>query len=328
MWYATRGSGYTALVLLSATVVLGLLTSVRWGSRAWPRFLSQALHRNVSLLAVVFLVIHIVTSIVDPFARLGWLDAVVPFVASYRPLWLGLGVVSLELFIAVLVTSLVRQRLPFGAWRAVHLFAYGSWPLAVLHAIGTGTDTKAAWALLLVVICVAAVGVTLVWRLAHGWPQLAALRTLGIALSVGAVVALAAWTANGPLQAGWARAAGTPPDLLSGGARRPLASTAPTPAPLPDNLSDQLSGTLQRTDISTTATLGDSSDPALRVVISASVDGPASLTVSRSGVPICSAPATIGDRITASCGNVLVEVQLFGQGLRSVSGTLTTLPAG
>jgi sulfoxide reductase heme-binding subunit YedZ len=114
LWYATRGSGYTALVLFTASVVLGQITSLRWHSPTWPRFLSQALHRNVSLLALVFLLIHIATSILDPFAGLTIRDALLPVGATYRPLWVGLGVVAFELMAAAVITSVVRQRL---TWR-------------------------------------------------------------------------------------------------------------------------------------------------------------------------------------------------------------------
>src|ERR1700690_4334946 len=171
MWDATRASGYTALVLLSASLVLGVLTSSREARRDWPRFVVQSLHRNLSLLVGVFLVIHIVPSVVDLFAKLTFVDAFIPFIATYRPLWLGLGVVGFELLIAVTVTSLVRHRLGWRAWRFVPLFAYASWPVAVIHGVGTGTDTKSLWALLVVALCVVAVIAAVVWRLLRAGPR-------------------------------------------------------------------------------------------------------------------------------------------------------------
>lgn len=331
-WYATRGSGYAALVLLSATMILGLMTSVRWHSPQWPRFLNQSLHRNLSLLVVVFVLIHVVTSIVDPFAGLNARDAVVPFTASYRPLWLGLGVVALELLVALVATSLLRSRLSWRAWWVVHMLAYASWPVAVLHTIGTGTDTKSAWALLLNIVCVGAVVVAVVWRLSVGWPRLALLRIGGISASLAAVIALTAWTASGPLQAGWARAAGTPPNLLaaSGSGRTGAAPTpSPTPAPaLPAGLDDPLSGTLQRTDTATSAVMSDQRLPGLTVTIVAQASGAATLTIDQGGSPICSAPATLGESITAQCGSVAIELQVFQQSADTVSGTLITRSAG
>lgn len=332
-WYATRGSGYVALVLLSAVVVLGLVTSVRWQAPRWPRFLSQALHRNLSLMVVVFVVIHIVTSIIDPFAGLSARDAVVPFAASYRPLWLGLGVISFELVLAIIVTSLLRSFLGWRAWQMVHLLAYVSWPIAVLHGIGTGTDTKSLWALFLVVVCVGAVALTLVWRLSIGWPRWAPARAVGIVASLASVIALTAWTASGPLQPGWAKAAGTPPNLLASGASSGGApSGSPSPAPvisaIPVGLNDSLTGMLQQEGTAVTALLTDQRDPSLQVTIQANSDGSGQLNVTRSGTTVCAAPATIGDTVTARCGTVLVGVQVFQQASGALSGTLVTQAGG
>jgi sulfoxide reductase heme-binding subunit YedZ len=143
LWFATRGAGVVSLLLFSAVTCLGILTVMRWRSASWPRFLTAELHRNLALLSVIFLVVHIVTAILDPFVALGWLATVVPFTSEYRPLWVGLGAISLDLLLAIVVTSLLRARVGQRAWRAVHWLAYGAWPLAVLHGIGTGSDTSA-----------------------------------------------------------------------------------------------------------------------------------------------------------------------------------------
>jgi sulfoxide reductase heme-binding subunit YedZ len=324
MWYATRASGYTALVLLSASVVLGVLTSSRESRREWPRFVVQSLHRNLSLLVGVFLVIHILTSVIDPFAKLNVLDAFVPFIATYRPLWLGLGVVGFELLIAITATSLMRHRLGWRSWRFVHLFAYASWPVAVIHGLGTGSDTKLIWALLLTALCVLAVVAAVVWRLAHAGPRFNAFRLIGIAGSVAATGALVAWMAVGPLQHGWAKAAGTPADLLAGiGASR---STSPAPATaLAAGLNDQLAGRLVQSATSATATLTDTRDSALQLVIVANSNGTGTLAVTRSGALVCEATATLGNTaVTAHCGTTLATIQVVNQGNGSISGTLTT----
>jgi len=103
------------MLLFSAVVVLGIVTTMRWGSERWPRFLSAEVHRTISLLSVVFLVVHILTAILDPFTHLGLAAALVPLASTYRPVWVGLGVVSIYLGLAVLVTSLVRDRIGVAA---------------------------------------------------------------------------------------------------------------------------------------------------------------------------------------------------------------------
>jgi methionine sulfoxide reductase heme-binding subunit len=168
LWYTTRGAGAVSLVLLSAVVVLGILSTLRFEAPGWPRFLTTGLHRNVALTALVFLALHIVTAVVDPFTHLGWLAAVVPFASYYRTIWLGLGTIAFELLLAITVTSLVRGLIGHAAWRAIHWLAYASWPVAVLHSFGTGTDTWSAWMLVIDVLCIlgvlGAVGARLLTR--------------------------------------------------------------------------------------------------------------------------------------------------------------------
>ena len=219
------------MLLLTAVVVLGIATTTRREGQIWPRFLSARLHRNLSLMALVFLELHIATAVLDPFAHLGLRDAVIPFASTYRPLWLGLGVVAAELVMALAITSALRSRITYRVWRALHWIAYACWPLALLHGIGTGSDVRTSWFTVLDVVCVGAVFSALVgWRLVHGWPRAVTFR-LSAALGSGlAVVVLALWMANGPLAPGWARAAGTPADLIRSSTPTQAASL-PTPTP-------------------------------------------------------------------------------------------------
>src|SRR6202165_240143 len=116
LWYTTRGAGAVSLVLLSAVVVLGILSVLRVQTAGWPRFLTVGLHRNLALITLVFLALHIVTAVVDPFTHLGWLTAVVPFSSYYRTIWLGLGTIAFELLLAIVVTSLLRGLIGEAAW--------------------------------------------------------------------------------------------------------------------------------------------------------------------------------------------------------------------
>jgi methionine sulfoxide reductase heme-binding subunit len=168
LWFATRGAGVVSLLLFTAVVGLGVMTSVRWQARHWPRFLTAEVHRSIALLSVVFLALHVVTAVIDPYTSLGWISALVPFASSYRPLWLGLGVVSLDLLLAVVATSLLRARIGRRAWRAIHWTAYASWPIALAHGIGTGSDASAAWMIGIDAACIFAVVTAVTWRLLAG----------------------------------------------------------------------------------------------------------------------------------------------------------------
>lgn len=179
LWFATRGSGIVSMLLFSFVVVLGILTTMRWQSDGWPRFLTAELHRTISLLSVVFIVAHILTSILDPFAKLGIEAALIPFASSYRPLWVGLGVLSMDIGIAVMVTSLLKARIGQRAWRLVHWLAYASWPLAILHTIGSGSDAGAPWMFAIDIVCLGSVGLALIWRIvATRGPNAARLETV------------------------------------------------------------------------------------------------------------------------------------------------------
>lgn len=170
LWYLTRATGLVALVLLTGTVVLGMTTAGRGATRSWPGSARQALHRQVSLLTLVFLAIHILTTVLDSFVKVGWAAIVVPFASPYKTLWVGAGTVAFDLLLAVAVSSMVRHHVSAPAWRALHWLAYVCWPIALLHAFGTGTDMRESWAVALALTCVASVA------LAAGNRALAAVR--------------------------------------------------------------------------------------------------------------------------------------------------------
>lgn len=224
LWYLTRGTGLVSLVLLTATVLLGILSVSRWSSPRWPRFVTQGLHRNLSLLVLAVLAVHIVTAELDPFAPVGWLAAVVPFSSPYRPIWLGLGTLAFDMLIALVITSLFRSHMGYRAWKASHMAAYLSWPVAFVHGLGTGTDPRVRWVMWLTWACAGAVVAAGGWRLAQGWPAQRELRLVVGLASLSLIAAVAIWAATGPLRPGWSKRAGTPARLLAAGARAQVSS--------------------------------------------------------------------------------------------------------
>jgi DMSO/TMAO reductase YedYZ heme-binding membrane subunit len=141
-WYLTRGSGVVALVLLTASVALGIGVTLRARPARLPRFAVVAVHRSASLLALAFVCVHVLTTVLDSYTPIALGDAFVPFASSYRPIWLGLGAVAFDVLLAVVATSLLRGRLSPSLWRGVHWLAYACWPLALVHALGTGSDAS------------------------------------------------------------------------------------------------------------------------------------------------------------------------------------------
>jgi methionine sulfoxide reductase heme-binding subunit len=170
LWYATRGAGVVSLVLLTSVILLGITGAMRWQTAWWPRFLTTGFHRNLALVTLTFLALHIVTAVVDPFTALGWNAAIIPFSSSYRRFWLGLGVVAIYLLIAIVVTSLLRPLFGPRAWRTVHWLAYLMWPVALVHGIGTGTDQRFGWMLAIEAVCVGSVIAAITWRAGRAAP--------------------------------------------------------------------------------------------------------------------------------------------------------------
>ncbi len=165
LWYVARATGMVSLILLTATVALGVLGPMRVGSTAWPRFALAGIHRNISLLTVAFLGVHAAVVAIDSYVPVGWTDLVVPFVSAYHPFWVGLGAIAFDLLLALVTTSLLRSRISPRVWRALHWLAYACWPLALTHALGVGTDAAAGWPLGVGVACAGAVLVAAAWRL-------------------------------------------------------------------------------------------------------------------------------------------------------------------
>jgi methionine sulfoxide reductase heme-binding subunit len=172
LWYVDRGSGLAALLLLTTSVVLGVVSVARVHSTRWPRFAIAQLHRNISLLALVFGCLHVVTSVVDSFVPISVADTFIPFAGAYKPFWLGLGTIAADLMLAVLITTALRRRLGFRAWRSIHLLSYACWATSVVHSVAIGSDARSAvWAVIAVAACIGAVGGALVQRTAPAHPH-------------------------------------------------------------------------------------------------------------------------------------------------------------
>jgi sulfoxide reductase heme-binding subunit YedZ len=165
LWFANRGTGVILVILLTLATALGVLSTARMGSTAWPRFATQVLHRNVSLLSAVMLGVHAATAVIDTYVDIRWYDVFVPFAATYQPLWMALGAIALDVIVVVAVTGLLRRRLSLGVWRGIHLLSYLGWAVGVVHGIGIGTDRATIWGIAVTVGSVTVVLITVIVRL-------------------------------------------------------------------------------------------------------------------------------------------------------------------
>jgi sulfoxide reductase heme-binding subunit YedZ len=215
LWYLTRATGLVSLILLSGTVVLGIVSSVGWTAARWPRFISQAMHRNLSLFCLALIAIHIVTTVADGYVPIGFVDGVVPFLTPYRPLWIGLGALAFDMLLAVAITSGLRRRIGVRSWRGVHYLAYVCWPIALLHGLGSGTDARLPIALLTEVLCVASVVGAVAWRVAAARDLPSSRRLAAAGLTTALLIGIGTFAALGPLQPGWSKRSGTSAALLA-----------------------------------------------------------------------------------------------------------------
>ena len=170
-WYASRATGIVALLLLTAVLVLGILVNRQGRLPGLPKFAVTSLHRNLSLLSVAFIAVHVLAAVLDTFVSIPLAAGIIPFASGYERLWLGLGAISLDRMLAMIVTSLLRGYLNRVLWRAIHLLAYLSWPIAFAHSIGSSKDLQQGWMLDLAVGCAMIVAAAVIWRLAHAARQ-------------------------------------------------------------------------------------------------------------------------------------------------------------
>ena len=212
LWYTARATGVVALILLTITVALGVAGTARLSTELLPAIVRSGLHRNVSLLVVAFIAVHVLSSVLDPYAGIKLISAIVPFSSAYRPFWLSLGAIAFDMLLALILTSLLRSRLSYRTWSAVHWLGYACWPVALWHGLGTGTDSRLSWLLLLEGVCAVLVAAAVAWRLNLAGAGLT--RLAGLAGMAAFVLATIVFMAVGPLQPGWARRAGTPATML------------------------------------------------------------------------------------------------------------------
>lgn len=176
LWDLGRGAGVAALVTFTISIVLGIATRSGREALGIGRFGLNEVHRTAALTGVGLVAVHIGTLLFDPYAQLRLVDLVFPFLGSYRPLWLGLGTLAVDLLGVVTVVSLLRERVGPRVFKAVHWATYALWPIALVHALGTGTDAATVWLDAVALVCVASVGGALAWRLSpsfasRGWAR-------------------------------------------------------------------------------------------------------------------------------------------------------------
>ena len=203
-WDVARAGGFTAYVLLTLSVALGLALTMQWQSAGrWPRLLNSELHNFLTLLSLIFVGVHVLAVWVDPFTRFGWSEVFIPFVSHYRPLWMALGIVALYLGLAVGLSTWLRPLIGYTWWRRLHLLTLVCYGLVTVHGLATGSDTRTWWAVMIYLGSALAIAGLLLIRLLEPTSPRGRAHPVWASLVAVAVVAGGFWMLLGPLQSGW-----------------------------------------------------------------------------------------------------------------------------
>lgn len=201
-WSVARTSGFVAYLLVAISICFGLVLSLRWRNHEWPRWATVDLHRHLTLLAIVFVGIHTFALWIDPFTKFTLIEIFVPFTTHYRPLWVAFGIVSAYLLVAIWLSEKIQKRVGYQWWRYLHYLTFTIYGMATIHGLASGTDTRTIWAKAIYVASFVVVGSLLAVRLIMPGEHLKRRPAVAAAVAIG-VIAIAWWTATGPMQPGW-----------------------------------------------------------------------------------------------------------------------------
>jgi len=143
-WYMARAGGVVAYLLLWLSTVWGLVMSTKITAHLIPAPLAYGLHEFLSILAIVFALLHSVALLGDEYIQFNIFHLAVPFIAPYEPLWTGLGTIALYLSVALTASFYIRKQIGQKTWRALHYFTFVAYLLAAAHGLMAGTDSPLA----------------------------------------------------------------------------------------------------------------------------------------------------------------------------------------
>jgi len=312
-WYVARSAGIVAYMLMSTSVVIGVLMSAR-ARFTWPRFAVEEVHRFLAILTGVFIVLHGVALLADRVVPISVMQLVIPFRTAYRPFGVGLGITSALLLLAVSISNLLRKKMPFRFWRRIHYVTLAVWLTATGHGLLAGTDRQDFWFISLVAVAVCTVALAFLGRFAR-------------TVSLGAVGGVAATAVVAVLALAFSPQAKPPHKTTTTTVAARAVTTIPT----------AFSGTVAARILS-----GDSS-PVLSVVGHAGGAGlRVDLLVNQGQVERTSlalnfptgascrgtVTALASDGLTGSCGSRAVRISWSIASDHTVTGRLALAPAG
>lgn len=203
LWYISRSAGFVGLVLLGIIGILGVITAGNLNFRRGARFMAPEIHRSLSLLALVVLAIHVGAAVLDKYSHIGLKDVFIPFMAQYRPIWVGLGAIAIDLGLAVVITSLLRVKMGYKSWKLVHWASYPIFGLSIIHGLGTGSDSSMLFAKVIYLLIGLSLVAAILIRLLSSKEQIASRRFILFGTSFAVPLLIISWAFVGPFTPTW-----------------------------------------------------------------------------------------------------------------------------
>ena len=169
-WILARASGLTAYVLLTLSVLAGLVVKSKPFGKAVRQPTVTDLHRFLALLGLGAVALHGITLVLDTTVKITPTALFVPGLVPYRPLWTALGVLGAELMVLIYASFGLRKRIGVKNWRRLHYATYLVFALATVHGLAAGTDSARPWAIWLYVGAVGAVSAATASRVLSAAP--------------------------------------------------------------------------------------------------------------------------------------------------------------
>jgi predicted ferric reductase len=170
-WFLARASGFTAYLLITASMIAGLVLKSRPFGAALKAPIALDVHRFITTLALAAIGVHGLTLVADATVAITFGDLVIPFTAPYEPLWTGLGVIAADLAVIVAVSFPLKKRIGGRNWRRLHWVTYSIFALSTAHGLAAGTDSAQPWAMQIYLGAVGAVAFATAWRAFAGPPR-------------------------------------------------------------------------------------------------------------------------------------------------------------
>ena len=154
-WLGSRALGIVAMLLVAASVGFGFAMSGRLGGRPGAAARFKTLHEALALASLAAIAGHGLLLLADPYLSPGLAGITLPFALPGQPVWTGLGIIGGWLAVLVTFSFYVRRRIGTRVWRSLHRWTIVAFALAVVHTLGSGTDSGSAWLLVLLSLAIA-----------------------------------------------------------------------------------------------------------------------------------------------------------------------------